>query len=180
MSSSQNGRRTYEESLSVLRDLQVLSPEESPPLPERAPHYEDEGPLGFSFFRHEVEDVTFERLTLPRTFIGRSDISNCSFTYSDLSESTICWNDFSDVSFAHSDLSQSDLRSNEFEQIDFSGATLTGCDFRHSGFTDCRFDDAVMVGAILVRDDEDLPVLSEDQIKVIDWRDAPGEEPPGG
>src|ERR1700691_4388161 len=118
MGSEHVTRRSYEESCRVL--LQLGYPDAgadgaTPPIPDHGPPFDDEAPMGVSFFRtfvgqdieHGVEDVRdgdLENLTL-RTFFGRSHIHHVSFKNTDLSESAMCWNDFNEVNFTDTDLS---------------------------------------------------------------------------
>src|SRR5689334_10312217 len=90
----------WDQSVQKLVDEGILWGEEARPvLPDRRPRFDDDEPLGVSFFRTRLNDAQLTNLTLPRTFFGRSGISSSSFENTDLSESTLCWNDFIDVSF---------------------------------------------------------------------------------
>jgi uncharacterized protein YjbI with pentapeptide repeats len=153
-------RRTYEQSVARLRGLGYLGKDETPVAPVRMPRYDDEEPLGVSFFRTEVIDADLSGLTLPRTFFGRSEIARTSFRDTDLSESSLCWNDF--------------------VAVDFSDASLAGADLRASVFEDCRFDRALMTGAVVTRGQIAAGALSQAQRRAIDWRDKGGPEPDGG
>src|SRR5207249_264564 len=44
-----------------------------PFVPDRMPGYDDEKPLGFSFFKTGLQEEDLARLTIPRTFFGRSE-----------------------------------------------------------------------------------------------------------
>ncbi len=170
-------RKSYFESCVRLMEVGIISP---PLMPERRPRHDDEEPLGVNFYKSGLEDADVSGLTIPRTFIGRSQLVRSSFLNTNLSESTLCWNDFSDVRFDQADLSNSDLRASIFERVSFRGAKLAGADLRRSSFLDCDFTDADMVGATLTRDQRERLGLTECQIEQIAWADEPGEEPDGG
>jgi len=172
-------RLPYIASCRLLIDQQLLAGGEAPPAQERPPRHDDEI-LGVRFFRAQLADAKLERLTLPRTFFGRSEICNVSFRDTDLSESTANWNDFIDVDFSLADLSRVDLRASVFERVNFSGASLRGADLRHARFTDCAFADADFAGAKLARECESLSGLSSTQRGAIEWHADHGEEPDGG
>ena len=124
------------ESCRVLQGAGLLDPGAIPPLPERAPRFDDEV-LGVEFFRTQLADAKLENLTLPRTFLGRSEIRAVSFRGTDLSESTMCWNDFVNVDFFRADLRRADLRASTFERVVFDGADLTDADLRRLTFNAC-------------------------------------------
>src|SRR5688572_16741673 len=103
-------RLSYEASCRRLQE-NYLDGSEIPPLPEKLPQHDDPEPLGVCFYRVFIGDGdNLGNLTLPRTFFGRSDISDVSFRNTDLSESNLCWNDFTDVDFTDAVLANSDLR----------------------------------------------------------------------
>jgi uncharacterized protein YjbI with pentapeptide repeats len=168
-------------------------------MPDHRPQYDDEAPLGVSFFRTwvgvgrpfglqpsnpddwvDVAEHALANLTLPRTFFGRSEISSISFKNTDLSESTLCWNDFIEVNFTDADLSESDLRASIFRRVAFVRTNLRNADLRRSSFEACDFTDADMAGAKLTRKQGERIHLSDKQRQVIDWQESAGEEPPGG
>ncbi|MBX3442227.1 MAG: pentapeptide repeat-containing protein [Planctomyces sp.] len=162
-----------------------------PPLPDRRPQYDDEEPLGVTFFRTFVGEDGDEgdaqagscdlvRLKLPRTYFGKSGIQGVSFQNTDLSESTLCWNDFADVNFTDADLSGGDLRASLFENVRFARANLRNADLRRSSFVNCDFTDADMQGVRLTPAQAEDLRFSESQRQAIDWQDDDGEEPPGG
>jgi uncharacterized protein YjbI with pentapeptide repeats len=156
--------------------------EGEPFVPPGMPNYDDEE-LGFSFFRHVVEDADFSDLTLPCTFFGRSGLSSVSFRNTDLSGSRMCWNDFIGCDFSGADLSACDMRASLFEECKFSEAVLRGADLRLSTFNDCDFSGADLTGA--VADEEETAeylcdLLTDEQKGAITWREDGGEEPPGG
>lgn len=152
-----------------------------PPQPIRRPAYDDEDPLGISFFRTLVgEGDDLSNLTLPRTFFGKSEVSKVSFRNTDFSESTLCWNDFIEVDFSGASLPHSDLRAALFDRCDFSGTDLRGADLRISTFADCVFEGARMDRAILTRQQGASLPLSDDQRSTIAWTDDDGPAPGGG
>ena len=120
-----------------------------------------------------------EHLTLPRTFFGRSEISNTSFKDTVLTESTAHWNDFIGVNFGAADLSRSDLRACVFERVRFTGASLVGADFRYCGFKNCIFTNADVADAKFTRKAGMVLKFSEEQMSVIDWQADDGDEPEG-
>jgi BTB/POZ domain-containing protein KCTD9 len=151
----------------------------APPLPDRMPRYDDPEPLGVQFFR-ELVSANLSGLTLPRTFIGRCEVSGVSFRDTDLSESALCWNDFIDVDFATAVLQASDLRASSYERVSFVGADLCLTDLRRSDFIDCTFGNALMKGARLTRKQGETLPLSDAQRAEIAWQDEDGDEPDGG
>lgn len=187
-------RRSYEESCKLLQQLGYLDAEDEdaiPPIPNHRPQYDDDEPLGVSFFRtlvgQEIEDGDEEanggdlgNLTLPRTFFGRSSVQHVSFKNTDLSESTLCWNDFNDVNFTDAGLSACDLRGSNFIAVVFVRANLSNADLRNSSFEACDFTNAEMRGAKVTHRQGQAIDLSEEQRRDIDWQDNDGDEPPGG
>lgn len=180
MDSKGSARLSYEDSCKLLQRLGYLDDGAVPPMPDHRPQYDDEEPLGVSFFRTFVGEGDLENLTLHRTFFGRSEVGPLSFKNTDLSESTLCWNDFNGVQFTGADLSGSDLRASQFNEVGFIRANLRGTDLRRSSFDECDFTDADMQGAKLTRKQGEELSLSDQQRKVIDWQDSDGDEPPGG
>lgn len=177
------GRLSYEESCRLLQQ-RGYSDEGSngtiPTLPDHLPQYDDEEPLGVSFFRTFVGEGDLENLTLPRTVFGRSKVGPVSFKNTDLSYSNLCWNDFNEVNFEDADLSGSDLRASHFSNVKFARTNLKTADLRLSTFDSCDFTDAEMQGAKMTREQGEFLALSGEQRNVIDWQDSEGEEPPGG
>jgi BTB/POZ domain-containing protein KCTD9 len=167
-------RLDYEASCRRLHEMGFPDCDPPPPLPNRSPKPDDEGPLGVSFFRTSVGN-DLSGLTLPRTFFGRSEIGGVSFRDTDLHESTLCWNDFIDVDFSNAVLRGADLRASLFERVTFAGA-----DLRISSFLDCRFEGAAMKGATLTRAQGESLALSPQQRAEINWVDEGGDEPEGG
>jgi uncharacterized protein YjbI with pentapeptide repeats len=170
-------RKPYEESCRTLVERGVI--DDVPSLKPRTPSYDDEEPLGLSFFRTHLEDEDLSALSLPRTFFGRSLIARCLWIDTDLSESCLCWNDFEDSDFSRALLTHADLRAANFERCNFDGADLTGADLRRSSFDECSFNGAKMSQARVT--DEQLARLPLDPLQ----RDAvvvedEGDEPPGG
>lgn len=172
-------RLSHEDSWRELQRQQLVGPGAVPSQPRNPPRHDDETP-GVSFFRTMLADAKLERLTLPRTFFGRSEIRDTSFRDSDLSESTANWNDFINVDFSRADLARSDLRACLFERVRFAGASLVGVDFRYCGFRHCDFTDADVTDARLTVKAGTALRLSDEQRSVIDWQADDGEEPAGG
>src|SRR5687768_2924343 len=101
-------RKSYFESCVRLMEVGIIS---APPMPSRRPRHDDEEPLGVNFYKSGIEDANVSGLTMPRTFVGRSELVRVAFVDTDLKESTLCWNDFIEVSFERADLSDGDLRA---------------------------------------------------------------------
>jgi pentapeptide repeat protein len=175
-------RRSLEETWRHLGDIMPRDGQGQPLIPPAMPSYDDEV-LGFSFFRHIVEDDDLSNLTLPRTYFGRSGLERVSFRNTDLSESRMCWNDFKNCDFSWADLSRCDMRASLFENCKFVGAILRGADLRRSSFSGCDFGQADLTEAMA---DEEETIeylydkLTEGQQASMVWHDEPGEEPPGG
>ncbi|MDR2013419.1 MAG: pentapeptide repeat-containing protein [Rhodanobacter sp.] len=151
-----------------------------PPIPDHLPQFDDEGELGFSFFRMMVEEGNFSNLTLPRTFFGKSELKNSTFQNTDLSESNLTWNDFIGVDFSFSILARSDLRAALFFETKFISTDLSGSDLRQSSFDSCDFTNAKMKDAILTAAQGKKLPLSEQQRSEISWASDDGPEPGGG
>jgi uncharacterized protein YjbI with pentapeptide repeats len=150
-------------------------------MPDHLPQPDDEEPLGLSFFRTFVgEDADLSNLTIPRTFFGRSEISNASFRNTDLSESNLRWNDFIDGDFTEAILARADFRASIYTHVNFTRADLRGADMRRADFEDCIFDGAAMEGTVLARKQGSRLSLSNAQTDAIAWCDADGPEPSGG
>lgn len=173
-------RLTYDASCQRLLTLGLIDGDAVPTLPARMPRYDDEEPLGVNFFRMVVERADLSGLTLPRTFVGRSELNAVSFENADLSESNLCWNDFIDVSFTRADLSRADMRASNWTRVSFKDADLSGADLRRSVFDACDFTGAQMQGAVLADTLELSSVLSAEQLAAIAWADEEGLEPDGG
>lgn len=157
-------------------------PDGRPFIPEAMPAFDDDE-LGFSYFRCLVDDEDISRLTLPRTFFGRSRFLRVRFIDTDLSESRMCWNDFDACDFSDADLSGCDMRASAFRGCRFVGAVLRGADLRRSRFEDCDFTGADLTGAIAAgtrRSSAFRSLLDRDQQAVMAWTDDEGPEPPGG
>ena len=170
-------RLSYEESCEKLKPDYIS---ETPALPARMPRYDDEE-LGVSFFRTFVgEAENLSGLTLPRTYIGRSELDDVSFRNTDLSESCFCWNEFSNVDFREADLSGADLRGSIYRNVRFDLADLRGADLRHSTFENCSFEGADMRGSILTRSQRKSLNLSPTQKKTVSWKWRQGPQPQGG
>ena len=181
LSMSAGPRLTYVESCRRFQELGRLPAGEIPPLPPRMPLPDDPDPSRLSFFRELVTDESFDGLTIPRTFIGRTEFRNTSFRNTDLSESYVCWNDFIDVDFTGAVLANSDLRASLYTNVSFAGADLRGADLRGLALRHCNFEDASMEGARLT-DFQRLFTkrFSPDQKAVIRWEWSSGPVPPGG
>ncbi len=150
-------------------------------MPDHVPQYDDEGPLGVEFFRTFIGDgCDLSNLTLPRTFFGRSEISDVCFRNTDLSESNLCWNDFKNVDFSEAVLTRCDIRASIFNRVKFVNAELSGADLRHSEFKACDFNGAIMDGTVLTKAQEGRLQLSDEQRSKIKWASNAGPEPGGG
>jgi len=171
-------RKTYEDSCAVLTTKGLLEAT-VPPMRDRMPSYDDEEPLGVSFFRTQVEGEDLSRLSLPRSFFGRSLISKSRWTGSDLSESRMCWNDFEDCDFEGALLVGSDLRASNFDRCSFAGADLSGADLRRSNFEECSFAGANVSGVRLTEEQVQGLGLDARQRTSVSIEDE-GEEPGGG
>ncbi len=163
----------------MLQEQGWIAQGECPKMPAHQPRYDDIE-LGVNFFRTRVAGVKFQRLTLPRTFISRSEINNSSFHDCDLSESVMNWNNFENVDFTSASLKACDLRSCNFHLVDFRRASLMRADLRHCRFESCDFTDADLTGSKLGRTIRASLVLTKGQIATIDWQVTEGPEPPGG
>jgi hypothetical protein len=180
-------RRSLEESWKHLKEQgykMPLTADQKPLVPSRMPRYDDEAPLGFSFFRTGLEDEDVSNVTIPRVFFGRSSLERVAFRNTDLSESCMCWNDFIDCDFSRADLSRCDMRSSIFRRCRFVGAVLSKADLRRSTFEGCDFTGATLKGAkadeVYGEEYELEDRLSEKQRKSMKWAEDPGPEPDGG
>ena len=173
-------RKNFEETISVLRSIGLVCDDQSPKLPEEIPQFDDENPCGFRAFRMGVEKMDLSGLDMRRTFFSKSEISECNFHSTDLSESNLCWNDFINADFSESILSRSDMRASIFEGANFKGANLSSADMRRSNFNNCNFEGANMSGVKLTRISASTMGLSEQQRSSIDWQADNGQEPAGG
>ncbi len=143
-------RHNYDASIRRLQELGVLGTDENPPMPDHVPQPEDDEPLGLSFFRTFLgEDADLSNLTLPRTFFGRSEISDVSFRNTDLTESNLRWNDFINVDFTDAVLAKCDFRASLYNNVKFVRTDLRGADMRRADYEDCTFDSAAMDGVLL-------------------------------
>ncbi|MEQ1780013.1 MAG: pentapeptide repeat-containing protein [Hyphomonadaceae bacterium] len=170
--------KSYEESCRQLVRMELL--DGLPQMPVRTPRYDDEEPLGVQFFRTGLEDADLSGLSLPRTFVCRSEFSGTKFNGSNLRECSFCWSDFVDADFSDADLTGSDLRASNYERVLFRGARLDGVDMRRSNFVGCDFTGASLRGAVLTREQKASLALSEDQESSVVWADEDGPEPDGG
>jgi BTB/POZ domain-containing protein KCTD9 len=174
-----SARATYEDTCLFLKREGWLEGDDLPPMPGRQPRFDDEEPMGVSFFRTSVSGA-FENLTLPRTFFGRSEVSDASFVNTDLSESSMCWCDFVDTDFAVASLRSADLRASTFVRVRFAGCDLSDSDLRHASFEDCDFREGVLKGAKVTRRAARDMGLAPEQLASIDEQIDDGEEPGGG
>ncbi len=178
-------RRSLDETWQQLESKGEEMPRDSagrPFVPAEMPNCDDEE-LGVSFFRAGVEGADYSSLTLPRTFFGRSELSDIDFRNTDLSGSRMCWNDFIRCDFSAADLSGCDMRASNFRECKFVRTVLKGADLRRSSFEDCDFKGADLTGAMA--EDEDAigcvqDHLTEEQQAVMTWQRDEGPEPPGG
>jgi BTB/POZ domain-containing protein KCTD9 len=174
-------RLSYEDSCKRLQDGGHLAEGQTPVMPGKMPQADDEAPLGVEFFRTFVGDgADLSNLTLPRTFFGRSEITNVRLRNTDLTESNLCWNDFTDVDFDSAILIRCDLRASTFKKVRFTSTNIAYADMRLSSFENCDFTDARMDAVILTRDQGSQLSLSPKQRAVIAWTDEDGPEPSGG
>ncbi len=172
-------RLSFAASIEALRKRQVIDPTEKIELPPAKPLPEDEH-VGLSFFRTFVLDVDFSGLTLPRTFINRSEIRECRFLDTDLSESFICWNDLIDLDFTGANLAGVDLRGSVLKRVSFRQTDLSGADLRSVSFDECDFTNAILTGSLLSRFGSEGLNLSAAQTGDAVWSWFPGEPAPGG
>jgi BTB/POZ domain-containing protein KCTD9 len=178
-------RKTIDETWKYLESLGEEMPRDHdgrPFIPAKMPSMEDEE-IGFSVFRSRYEDTDLSKLSLPRTFFGRSLLERVSFTNSDLSHSVLCWTDFVDCDFSAADLSRCDLRASNFERCKFRGTNLSGSDLCGSSFDGCDFTGADLSDASA--HDPGTPngirtLLDEKQRSEIFWSEDKGEDPSGG
>jgi BTB/POZ domain-containing protein KCTD9 len=173
-----NARLSYEDSCRRLQKLGILAVGDIPRLPAAMPSFDDEN-LGVSFFRTLVGGDSLDNLTLPRTYIGRSEIRGTSLKNSDLSESRLCWNDFIEVDFTEAKLASSDLRASVYERVKFIRADLQNADLRRATFRDCDFTGASLRGAKLSKHAKVLDSLTAEQREEMDFQPE-GDDPPGG
>ncbi|HEY9713800.1 MAG TPA: pentapeptide repeat-containing protein [Chroococcales cyanobacterium] len=175
-------RKSIPETWSDLQERGIPMPFDSngnPFVPIKMPRFDDEE-LGFQFFKEFAEHLNLDNLSLPKTYVGRSELKLITFINTDLSSSSMCWNDFIACDFSDADLSNSDLRFAIFAGCKFDGAHLSGTDLRGSTFVTCSFGGATMNNATVETDNALRADLSEDQIKAITWAPDAGPEPDGG
>jgi len=171
-------RLSYEDSCRLLQKRKLLASGDLPPLRYELPQHNDETP-GLRFFNLMIGRTKLEHLTLPYTFISRSEFRATSFRNTDLSQSTAHWNDFIAVNFGEAELTNSDFRGCVFNRVKFENANLTGVDFRYCGFTKCNFTGANLTDAKLTHKVGRALQLTPDQQSTIDWQADDGDEPPG-
>jgi BTB/POZ domain-containing protein KCTD9 len=173
-------RLNYQESCYGLQAKGYLDEGTIPEISHHLPQYDDEEPLGISFFRTVIEGDNLSNLTLPRTFFCRSEINDISFQNTDLSESHLCWNDFISVDFTDAILASCDLRASNFVDVKFVSANLNSSDLRLSYFDRCDFINASMHGTILTFQQGETLDLTDKQRVEIAWTIDDGMEPSGG
>ena len=172
-------RLSYADSYTVLQKKKLVPEGNAPEVRYEPPRHDDLTGGGVRFFQSMIAGMKLERLTLPRTFIGRSEFRKVSFKETELSGSTANWNDFIQVNFSGADLSRCDLRACLFDGVKFTGANLSGADFRYCGFKKCQFTDADLTDAKLTQKAGAVLKLSPEQRAVIDWQGEDGDEPLG-
>jgi len=152
-----------------------------PFVPDAMPNIDDTE-LGLTYHKYRLEDADNGRLTMPRTFFGRSWFARVNFAATDLSESRMCWNEFDECDFSGADLTRCDMRGSIFTDCKFVGANLRGADLRRSSFDGCDFADAAMTEAVAADDCSegcvDDFVTPEQRAVMVHVDDGP--EPPGG
>jgi BTB/POZ domain-containing protein KCTD9 len=174
-------RLNFLNSIERLRLMGLIGPEDNLVIPKRMPQYDDDAIDGFSIFRMGLEGtVDLSNLTLPRTYIGRSELNGVSFRNSDINESNMCWNDFISSDFEFAKLDSSDMRATNFSNCNFTHCSLKQADLRHSSFSDCRFVNANLNGAIITKSQLTELGLTKEQMISIDLRADAGPEPEGG
>ncbi|HEX7652246.1 MAG TPA: hypothetical protein VF607_01990, partial [Verrucomicrobiae bacterium] len=92
-------RLNFSDSWHRLQKLQ-LQPAGPVPRPrDEPPRWDDPAPSGLRFHQQLLADLKLSHLSLPFTFISRSEFKQCTFRGSDLSGSVCHWNDFIQVDF---------------------------------------------------------------------------------
>jgi uncharacterized protein YjbI with pentapeptide repeats len=172
-------RASFTTSVRRLQSLKLLDAGERT-APQRMPRFDDDPSANVGFFRTRLEGVDLSRLTLPRSFFGRSEVARVNFSGSDLSESNMCWNNFTDVSLSGALLAGADMRASIFVRVKFEMADLRGADLRHSTFTDCSFVGAKMEKVRLTNKAAQSLALDRQQRSAVQWETDEGPEPDGG
>ena len=131
---------------------------------------EDTEEEDFTFFRTFLREANLSRMTLPRTYFGRTGFELVSFLDSDLKQSYMCENDWLDCDFTAADLSETDMSSSLYYGCRFKRAILNDADLREAEFVDCDFTEAEMRGAVLSHEQADIFLWSERQRAAIDWQ----------
>jgi BTB/POZ domain-containing protein KCTD9 len=174
-------RLNFPDSIERLRLAGLIAPEDNFVIPKRMPQYDDEAIDGFSIFRMGLDETAdLSNLTLPRTYIGRSELNGVSFRNSDINESNMCWNDFILSNFEFAVLDSSDSRATNFSNCNFRHCSLRQTDLRHSTFSNCSFVNTDFSGAIVTELQLVEMGLTKEQISTIDLRADAGPEPDGG
>lgn len=177
---NKNKQKTFKQTVSQLESLGLIPEDQNVSFPETMPQFDDENPIGISFFRTTLADQDLSSLNMMRTFFSKSKINNCDFLNSNLSESNLCWNNFKDVNFEGAQLMGCDLRASKFTNVNFSNCDLSGVDLRRSTFKKCNFENAKMDGAKINSIATPKLPLSAEQKSVVNWQAIDGLEPSGG
>jgi BTB/POZ domain-containing protein KCTD9 len=174
-------RLDFTQSIERLRKLGFVSPDEHPQIPSRMPQYDDDTIEGFSIFRSGNDStMDMSNLTIPRIYVGRSELDGVAIRNTDLNESNLCWNDFLRCDFELAILDRSDMRASNFDQCNFAFASLRKTDLRLSNFSGCQFKNADLSGAIFAKEQLKQLGLSAEQLASLDLRLEAGPEPNGG
>jgi len=138
-------------------------------------------------FRLHLRQTDLSDLTLPRLFVGRSELNSVWFTNTAFDGAELCWNNFNRCDFSHASLRNADLRRSVFTECSFFKADLSGADLRGVEFTHCQFQGARFGGARLERwlgisaelRRRQLGLAAEQaaEVRWVSWR---GKEPAGG
>jgi len=181
-------RLSFDRSLAALRSRGFEVPSSVEAIPRSMPNVINEG-LGerLSFFRTRAEREDFRDLTIPWSLFLRSDIVDCRFENTDLSESSMTWCDWTNCIFMYANLRGCDLRRSIFRNCAFYNAILDEADLRGARFDDCRFGYASMnrtrlekvLGFFTGPRKWELR-LSKEQAKHVCWVSGAGEVPDGG
>jgi BTB/POZ domain-containing protein KCTD9 len=174
-------RLDFAQSIERLRKLGLVSPDQHPRMPSRMPQYDDETIEGLSIFRSGNDaSGDMSNLTIPRTYVGRSELDVVAIRNTDLSESNLCWNDFVKCDFELAIIDRADMRASNFVECNFAFASLLNVDMRHSSFSNCRFTNADVSGAIIAKEQLKELGLSAKQLASVVLRQEAGPEPNGG
>jgi Uncharacterized low-complexity proteins len=131
---------------------------------------------GLGFFRTDLQYQAMDKLTLPRTYVGKTEVSYTSFKNSDLHESLFLESTFNDCDFTGADLANSRIAA-KFVRSRFTDANLSGADLRWSQFESCSFKDASLRQTRLHHGQKRMIRLSPEQESQVEWMDEPDDEP---